>query len=45
MNFSVIIGVLTGCTLIILYACRDIMNLCLHYRIVDFLRYLNSANA
>ena len=27
----VIIDVLTGCTLIILYACHDIMILCLHY--------------
>ena len=27
---NVIIDVLTGCTLIILYACHDIMILCLH---------------
>ena len=35
VNVNVIIDVLTGCTLIILhvYACRDIMILCLHYQI------------
>ena len=27
----VIIDILIGCTLIILYACHDIMMLCLHY--------------
>ena len=31
VNVNVIIDVLTGCTLIILYACHDIMILCLHY--------------
>ena len=31
VNINVIIDVLTGCILIILYACYDIMILCLHY--------------
>ena len=31
VNVNVIIDVLTGCTLIILYTCHDIMILCLHY--------------
>ena len=30
VNLNVNIDVLTGCTLIILYACHDIMILCLH---------------
>ena len=33
MNLNVIIDVLIGCTLIILYACHDVMILCLHYHI------------
>ena len=31
VNINVIIDVLTGYTLIILYACYDVMILCLHY--------------
>ena len=45
VNLKVMIDVLTGCTLIILYACHDIMILCLYYYIVGFLRHLNSTNA
>ena len=40
MNLNVIIGVLTGCTLIIFYAYHDIMILCLHYCIVGFFEVL-----
>ena len=45
VNLNAMIDVLTGCTLIILYAFHDIMILCLHYCLVGFLRYLNSMNA